>query len=360
MSALVFSTVSASAAVEGNLSYTVSNGKATITSCQKTVSGALTIPSKLGGYPVTSIADEAYRDCTNLTSITIPNSVTSIGNLAFSNTGYYNNSSNWENGVLYIGNHLIDAKTTISGNYTIKSGTKTIANWAFFNCDSLTSIVIPNSVTSIGSSAFRDCTNLKNVYYTGSETQWNSIRIGSNNSYLTNATIYYNYDENNDTQSLFEYTVENGKATITGCNESISGELVVPSTLGGYPVTSIGDQAFYWCYSLTSVVIPEGVTSIGDEAFYWCESLTSVTIPSSVTSIGNYAFQLVGGSFDSSTAKTVSVYITDIAAWCNINFEDYYSNPLWYGGNLYLNNELVKDLIIPEGVTSIGDYTFKY
>lgn len=93
------------------------------------------------------------------------------------------------------------------------------------------------------------------------------------------------------------------------------------------PVTSIGGSAFYKCTSLTNVTIPDSVTSIGSDAFRGCSSLTSV-------------------------------YITDIAAWCNISFSNYDSNPLNYAGNLYLNNELVTDLIIPDGVTKIGSYAF--
>ena len=120
----------------------------------------------------------------------------------------------------------------------------------------------------------------------------------------------------------------------------------------GSKVTEIGKNAFYYCRSLTSVTIPESVTSIGDSAFYYCDSLTSITIPDSVTSIGDYAF------YECHSLR--SVYITDIAAWCNISFGDYYSNTLRYGANLYLNNELVTDLIIPDIVTSIGDYAFSY
>ena len=103
---------------------------------------------------VTEIGDYAFAYCDNLTSITIPDSVTSIGERAFDGTGVYNDSSNWENDVLYIGNHLIKAKTSISGDYTIKSGTKTIAGAAFRDCSALTSVTIPDSVTSIDISAF--------------------------------------------------------------------------------------------------------------------------------------------------------------------------------------------------------------
>ncbi len=103
---------------------------------------------------VTSIGGYAFRDCTSLTSITIGDSVTSIVGNAFYNTGYYNNKDNWQNGVLYIGNCLIEAKDTISGDYKIKDGTKVIANDSFSGCTSLTSITIPDSVTSIGGNAF--------------------------------------------------------------------------------------------------------------------------------------------------------------------------------------------------------------
>ena len=94
-----------------------------------------------------------------------------------------------------------------------------------------------------------------------------------------------------ENEGYYTYTVENGEATITDCDTSISGEVVLPDTLGGYPVTSIGDDAFYDCTGLTNVTIPDGVTSIGDTAFSGCTGLTSITIPDSVTSIGNSAFE---------------------------------------------------------------------
>lgn len=103
--------------------------------------------------------------------------------------------------------------------------------------------------------------------------------------------------------------------------------------------------------SIRTVEIANGVTSIGEYAFSDCSSLTSVTIPDSVTSIGEDAF-----SFCSSLN---AVYITDLAAWCRISFGDDYRDPLFYAHNLYLNGELVTDLVVPDGVTSIGDYAFR-
>ncbi|MBQ1995119.1 MAG: leucine-rich repeat domain-containing protein, partial [Clostridia bacterium] len=91
-------------------------------------------------------------------------------------------------------------------------------------------------------------------------------------------------------KGYYTYTITDGEATITDVDSSISGDVVIPSTLGGYSVTTISDYAFYDCDSLTSVTIPDSVTTIGDRAFYSCDSLTSITIGDSVTTIGYYAF----------------------------------------------------------------------
>ena len=147
---------------------------------------SITIPNG-----VTSIGDCAFEYCTNLTSITIPESVTSIGYKAFYNTGYYNNLSNWQYDVLYIGVHLIEAKTPLSGSYIIIDGTKTIADYAFYNHTNLTSITISNSVTSIGNGAFYYCTGLRIVNCTDCIFDFSSKKIGLNNESLLGAAWLY-------------------------------------------------------------------------------------------------------------------------------------------------------------------------
>ena len=115
-------------------------------------------------------------------------------------------------------------------------------------------------------------------------------------------------------------------------------------------VTTIGSSAFSECSGLTSITIPDSVTSIGYYAFYNCSGLTSITIPDSVTAIGDYAFE--------NCYNLTSVYITDLSAWCEIDFDSYDTNPLYYAENLYLNNELVTNLVIPNEITKIKPRVF--
>ena len=193
---------------------------------------------------VTSIESDAFYGCSGLTSVTIPNSVTSIGISAFS---------------------YCSGLTSI----TIPNSVTRIEGFTFEECSGLTSVTIPNSVTSIGKSAFNRCSGLTSVIIPNSVTS-----IGNDAffycSSLTSVTIP------NSVTSIGEYTFQN-------CSGLTS--VTIPNS-----VTSIESHAFYGCSSLTSVTIPNSVTSIGEDTFADCWGLTSVTIPNSVTSIGNYAF----------------------------------------------------------------------
>ncbi len=259
---------------------------------------------------VTTINDDAFNSCYSLTSITIPDSVTSIGDSVFYDTGYYNNESNWENDVLYINNHLIEAENSIAGNYQIKHGTKTIASSAFNFCDSLTSVTIPDSVTSIGDRAFYECYSLTSITIPDSV-----ISIGYS---AFNNTGYYNNESNweNDVLYINNHLIE--------AKNSIAGNYQIK-----HGTKTIASYAFYSCDSLTSVTLPDSITSIGDYAFKYCDSLKNV-------------------------------YIADMDSWAQIDFKDYESNPMHCADNLYLNNELVTDVKLSDSVTSIAPYAFYY
>lgn len=157
-----------------------------------------------------------------------------------------------------------------------------------------------------------------------------------------------------DSENCYTYTVQDGNATITAVDASISGNITIPDALGGCSVTGIGDRAFSKCTELTGITIGNGVASIGKYAFDGCTKLTSITIGNGIKSIGFGAF--------AACSALKKVNITDIGVWCNINFNTtsypYSSNPLYIAKSLYLNNQLVTDLVIPDGVTGINDIAF--
>ncbi len=312
---------------------------------------------------ITEINASAFYGCTSLTSITIPNSVTSIGSYAFRDC-------------------------TSLTSIEIPSSVTSIGYEAFYRCTSLTSIEIPSSFTSltditipnivtahIASSAFQYCHKLVEIYnlsplnitkgstsygYVGCYALdiYNDINTPSKLSTTSDGYIFYSDGTNtylmgykgSDTELTLPESYNGGSYKIYKYafyeNNKIK-SITIPNS-----VTSIGYDAFSYCTSLESVTFAEGsqLESIGSSAFSRCTSLKSIEIPQSVTSIGDEAFL--------GCTSLNAVYISDIEAWLKISFADYYANPLYYAGNLYLNGELVTEVTVPNTITKINAYAF--
>ncbi|MGN1227249.1 MAG: leucine-rich repeat protein [Christensenellales bacterium] len=245
---------------------------------------------------VTSIEEYAFEGCVGLTNITIPNSVTSIGSGAFSDCSSLT-------------------------NLIIPNGVTTIGDYTFNGCTSLKNISIPDSITSIGDDAFYGCDNLQyntddTAYYLGNSENPYLLLVGAISQSITSYTI------NSNTKFIGEYA-------FYGCRSLES--LSIPSNVIG-----IGSGAFYDCNSLVSVTIPEGVADINDETFFCCTNLKNVIIPNTVKTIGKSAFE----GCNNLENITLPNIVTSI------------------GKNAFYECNSLKSISIPNGVTTISDKLF--
>ncbi len=353
------------------------------------------IPSTYKGKPVKMIYDEAFSRCNWLTSIVIPDSVTSIGEKAFYYCGELRTAI-IGNGVERIEDYAFESCQGLR-NLTIGNSVTSIGEMAFYQC-SMTRLIIPDSVKIIEQYAFQECTPLLSItlgtgiesighYAFGSCHQL--LEVVNKSKFAVTAGVV---EENNGhigeyakhvvaTEAESNFIEENGYTFYNDNGQYLlcrySGQevdVVLPTQIQGQDQTyEIYFFAFGYCDNIKSMIIPENVTKIGMSSFVFCANLESITIPASVTSIGSTAF------YECNLA-TVD-YMGTIDSWAMIEFESEYANPLFYGATLYINGKEVTQahittatyisavafagytnltsVVIGDSVLTIGDYAFE-
>lgn len=297
----------------------------------------------------TSIGNYAFHECANMSSITIPEGVTGIGMGAF---GSCSNLTSID---------LPDTITSISGrafwgctglkDIVIPEGVARIYAATFFGCSSLVSVMMPENVTSIELNAFNGCSSLTNVIIP------DGVESIGNNAFSKCTSL--------QEVTLPDSVTSIGTGLFSGCTNLRSVKLPANLTSIGSStfsecamtgidlpdsITSIGTRAFFGCRNLSSIELPAELISIDQEAFYGCTDLTSVAVPAKLTTIGTGAFEACQNLRD--------VYITDLAAWAGSDlgyaFSSSHGNEIW----LYLDKQLLTDVVIPDGMTAIGSWAF--
>ena len=256
---------------------------------------------------VTTIGKDAFYGVEDLTSLNIPNAITTLGQYA----------------IAYCG----DLTTVV-----LPDGLTEIPAYLCRSNAAMATITIPASVTSIGDNAFNGCIALTTVNYRGTEEQWAAITVGTNNAFLTDAKINYNYGAS---ESLAYTELDDGTLAVKGIGTVTATDIVIPAMVDGKAVTQIAEGAFLNKESLTSITIPDSVTIIGDEAFSGCTMLTYVTLSNRLVSIGVGAF---------SDCAMSSIVLPETLTTI--------------GQNAFMDCRSLTAITIPKSVTSIGRSPF--
>ncbi|MBQ2811705.1 MAG: leucine-rich repeat domain-containing protein, partial [Clostridia bacterium] len=277
----------------------------------------ITIPES-----VSIIDDWAFGGCTALAEISLPDKIIAMFVSSFSGTEYFNNTDNWSDGALYIGNHLIIANLGEAKEYTVKDGTLTISYGAFYYCTALEDVTIPDSVSYIGAIAF------------------DNTALYADSGNWTNNALYID-------KHLIAVKNVSGKYTVKA------------GTL------TIADIAFLRCNNLTSVSIPDTVRSIGNNAFYECEKLESVNIPASLKYLGYQAFYYCRAMKCNIKIPTGIEYIgRDCFVGCSyinsVTFEETNGQHVGLGTAALGFFASINAMSLPEGITHIPKNAFCY
>ena len=331
---------------------------------------------------VTVIGGGAFIDCENLSEITIPDSVTSIEGSAFTNC------SSLER--IELSNSIVTIESVTFSNCSslryieIPESVTRIGFNAFLNCTGLQSIELHENVKEIGYAAFLGCTDLTDVYYYGSVDDWNAMTINSANQCLSDANIHYNYVKPSESDETPDNPVPDTSDTPYGekpgtliipygttriesweyYNRSDLKEVIIPDT-----VTSIGVEAFGFCRNITRIVLPDSLKEIDESAFYMCSSLEEICIPKGVKDIiGNIFIGCT--SLASIDVDSENQYYTSYeGVMYNKNMTELIACPgaktivIIPNGVLSINNDAfgscnVQTVILPESLTTIGDFAF--
>ena len=274
---------------------------------------------------ITHLASYSFRDCVNLASISLPDTVSTIGNNCLRNTAL--TSIVIPNGVSTLPLSMVYGCASLT-NVDIPDSVTSIGNYAFYNCSALTSIDLPNSLTSIGAYAFFGCSALTSIVIP------DGVSFGETSDGFTN--IFYN------------------------CTNLK--EVILPADL-----TKIGTSCFYGCASLTSIDLPNSLTSIGTHAFRNCSALTNINLPDSLTSIGAYAFHSCSALTSIAIPDGVTTFGGDSSTgyWqtfrgcSNLSEVRLPAGLTSIGGCMFYDCTSLKSITIPDSVTSIGDYAFR-
>ena len=381
--------------VDGLIYTLLDDGTYEVSGIEATDTTELVIPAKVNNKDVTKIGDQAFRNCTSLTSVTIPAGVTSIGEYAFSGCtsladivipdsvtsigGHaFARCSNlkrvnisdiaaWCNidflpsyvGEVYFPQHtnplgqgaLLYLDGELVTNLVIPNDVQKVKKYAFYGCESLISVTFENGVSGIGEYSFSACERLASITLPDSITYIHgSAFIGCSGMQKVNISSLSAWLNIELDQTKINNSSSSGSDSKTpldqGAGLYIDGELVTDIVIPE-GIKNIPSYSFYGYDSLKSVTISDSVTSIGDFAFYGCTSLTSITIPQNITNVGTDVFGYC--------LQIQHIYISDISAWIT---GDSYGIPANSGAKLYLDGELVTDLVIPEGVEFIGVSAF--